>query len=130
MNNINLLQSALGASSLRQQVISNNIANAETPGYKAKQVVFEDILKQHLTNQTKFIGNRTDSRHFLFGSNVDMVPAQTVENQSSTMQNNGNNVDLEQEMTLMAKNSLWYDTLTEQLNSEFQQLSIAIKGRG
>jgi flagellar basal-body rod protein FlgB len=45
------------------------------------------------------------------------------------MQNNGNNVDIDGEMTNMGKNSLWYYTLTQQLNSEFQQLSIAITGR-
>ena len=129
LNNISLLHQALNASSLRQQVISNNISNAETPGYKAKQVVFEDILKKHLTNQSKFVGNRTDSKHILIG-NSENIPAPTiVENTNSVMQNNKNNVDIDEEMTRMGKNSLWYYTLTEQVNSEFQQLSIAIKGR-
>ncbi|MDQ0199557.1 flagellar basal body rod protein FlgB [Neobacillus ginsengisoli] len=130
MNNISLLQSALDASSLRQQVISNNLANAETPGYKAKQVAFEDILKQHLSNQTNFVGNRTDSRHLVIGNTVDIPTAQTMENTETVMQNNGNNVDVDQEMTSMSNNALWYYTLTQQLNSEFQQLSIAITGRG
>lgn len=129
MNNIGLLQKALDASSLRQQVISNNIANAETPGYKAKQVVFEDILKQHLNNQTNFVGNRTDSRHLVIGNPADIPTANIVENTDTVMQNNSNNVDIDGEMTNMGKNSLWYYTLTQQLNSEFQQLSIAITGR-
>jgi flagellar basal-body rod protein FlgB len=129
LNNIGLLKSALDASSLRQQVISNNIANAETPGYKGKQVVFEDILKQHLSNQTTFVGNRTDPRHFVIGNPSDIPTARTVENTDSVMQNSGNNVDIDAEMTNMGKNSLWYYTLTQQVNSEFQQLSIAITGR-
>ncbi|MGG1399036.1 flagellar basal body rod protein FlgB [Bacillus salipaludis] len=130
MNNISLLQSALDASSLRQQVVSNNIANSETPGYKAKQVVFEDILKQHLSNQKDFTGKRTDPRHFVIGNSTGILPApQSVEETGTIMQNNGNNVDIDKEMTLMGKNALWYDTLTQQLNSEFQQLSIAITGR-
>lgn len=129
MNNINLLQKALSASSLRQQAISNNIANAETPGYKAKQVVFEDILKQHLSNQTNFVGNRTDARHVVIGNASEVPNAYSVENTETFMQNNQNNVDIEEEMTRLGKNSLWYYTLTQQLNSEFQQLSIAIKGR-
>ncbi|CAH2712892.1 MULTISPECIES: flagellar basal body rod protein FlgB [Neobacillus] len=129
MNNIGILQSALGASSLRQQVISNNISNAETPGYKTKQVFFEDILKQQLSNQTNFVGNRTDSRHFTIGKSTDIPTAKTVENTDTVMQNNGNNVDIDKEMTSMGKNSLWYYTLTQQLTSEFQQLSIAIRGR-
>lgn len=129
MNNISLLQKALDASSLRQQVISNNISNAETPGYKAKQVVFEDILKKHLNNQTNFVGNRSDARHLVIGNPANIPAANIVENTNSVMQNNGNNVDIDDEMTRMGKNSLWYYTLTEQINSEFQQLSISIKGR-
>jgi flagellar basal-body rod protein FlgB len=129
LNHIGILQSALDASSLRQQAISNNISNAETPGYKAKKVVFEDILKKHLSNQTEFAGNRTDARHVMIGKMVQIPTATTVENTETIMQNSGNNVDIDQEMTAMGKNSLWYYTLTQQLNSEFQHLSIAIKGR-
>ncbi|MEH7076574.1 flagellar basal body rod protein FlgB [Neobacillus drentensis] len=129
MSNISLLQKAMDASSLRQQVISNNIANAETPGYKTKQVVFEDILKKHLTNQTNFAGNRTDARHLVIGNSNNIPTGTVVDNTNSVIQNNGNNVDIDEEMTRMGKNSIWYYTLTEQMNSEFQQLSIAIKGR-
>ncbi len=129
MTTINLLQSALNASSLRQLVISNNLANAETPGYKAKQVVFEDILKQHLSSQSNFVGTRTDSRHSEIGKPSYIPTAFTVEDTQTVMQNNGNNVDVDAEMTQMGKNALWYYTLTHQLTSEFQHLSIAIKGR-
>lgn len=129
MNNINILQSALDASSLRQQTISNNIANAETPEYKSKQVVFEDLLKQHLTNQSTFVGKRTDARHLVIGKSENLPSAKMVEDSNTVMQNNGNNVDVDGEMTRMGENSLWYYTLTQQLTSEFQQLSIAIKGR-
>jgi flagellar basal-body rod protein FlgB len=129
LNKIGLLHSALNASSLRQQVLSNNIANAETPGYKVKKVVFEDILKTHLSNQKNFVANATDSRHFLFGETTNIPNARAVEMTETVMQNNRNNVDIDAEMTEMGKNSLWYYTLTQQLTSEFQNLSIAIKGR-
>lgn len=129
LNNIGLLHSALDASSLRQQTISNNIANAETPGYKARKVIFEDILKQQIANQSKFVGNRTDSRHVVIGQGGNIPVAETVEDTNTIMNNNGNNVDVDGEMTQMGKNSLWYYTLSQQITSEFQQLSIAIKGR-
>lgn len=129
MNNIGILQSALDASSLRQQVISNNIANADTPGFKAQQVAFEDLLKQHLSNQSNFVGNRTDPRHIVIGDPTLTPAPQIVENTDTVMQNNGNNVDIDQEMTNLSKNGLWYYTLTQQLDSQFQQLSIAITGR-
>jgi flagellar basal-body rod protein FlgB len=129
LNNISLLHSALNASSLRQQVISNNIANAETPGYKAKKVVFEDILKQHLTAQSSFVGTRTDARHLSIGNSTGNPLPMIVETTQTIMNNNGNNVDIDQEMTEMGKNALWYNTLSQQVNSEFQRLSIAITGR-
>lgn len=129
MNNINLLKSALDASSLRQQVISNNIANAETPGYKAKQVMFEDVLKKHLSDQTKFVGTQTNSRHVTIGKGANIPAPQMIENTETVMQNNGNNVDIDQEMTQMGKNSLWYYMLTQQLSGQFSSLSYAIKGR-
>ncbi|MDF2557300.1 MAG: flagellar basal-body rod protein FlgB [Bacillales bacterium] len=129
MNTINLLQSALNASSMRQQVISNNLANAETPGYKAKKVAFESILKQKLSNQSSFEGKRTDSRHFFIGDSSRMPSAQVLEDNETIMQNNENNVDVDKEMTNMGKNALWYNSLTQQLNNQFQELSIAINGR-
>lgn len=129
MNNINLLKSALDASSMRQQAISNNIANAETPGYKAKQVVFEDILKKHLSNQTNFVGNQTNPRHITIGKGADIPRPTMIENTETVMLNNGNNVDVDQEMTEMGKNSLWYYMLTQQLSGQFSNLSYAIKGR-
>jgi flagellar basal-body rod protein FlgB len=129
LSQISILHSALNASNLRQDVISNNIANAETPGYKSKQVVFENILKQQLLNQTNFKGTRTDSRHFNIGLPSNLPQPEVVELTETIIQNSGNNVDIEEEMTRLSKNALWYYTLTQQLNSEFQKLSIAIKGR-
>jgi flagellar basal-body rod protein FlgB len=129
LSQISILHTALNASNLRQDVISNNIANAETPGYKSKQVVFENILKQQLSNQTNFKGTRTDSRHFNIGLPSNLPQPEVVELTETKIQNSGNNVDIEEEMTRLSKNALWYYTLTQQLNSEFQKLSIAIKGR-
>ncbi|WEG11239.1 flagellar basal body rod protein FlgB [Pullulanibacillus sp. KACC 23026] len=129
MNSINVLQKALDASSLRQQVISNNIANADTPGYKSQSVSFENILKQHLAGQTSLSGTRTDPKHFVIGDSTGLPNPQIVENSDTTLQNNGNNVDIDQEMTNMSKNSLWYYSLTNQINNQFQELSIAITGR-
>ena len=60
MTNISLLHSALNASSLRQQAISNNLSNAETPRYKAKQVVFEEILKHVWGDDDYFMGRSMD----------------------------------------------------------------------
>ena len=130
MDHISLLSSALNASSLRQQTISQNIANAETPDYKAKKVIFEDILQQKINTQSDFTGKRTNALHLEIGQTKGNVPSGVIVEETGTvMQNNGNNVDMDSEMTQMSNNSLWYYSMVQQMNSEFQKLSIAIKGR-
>ena len=50
-----LLNQALNASQLRNDVIANNIANVDTPGFKRSEVIFEDNIRQALHNQTKML---------------------------------------------------------------------------
>ncbi len=126
------LERALDASSLRQRVISDNIANVDTPNYKSKQVVFENELRQALSRQSStFTGYRTDPRHIQIGKkSSDQVRARIVTNHNTLMNNNGNNVDIDYEVTQMAKNNLWYQALVEQTNGHFHKLRMAIEGRG
>lgn len=129
---VNLLSQAMDASHLRQQVINHNIANVDTPYYQSKRVTFEDVLQRELNNASTFRGNKTDPRHLRIGLPTlnDMSPV--IDTSSGTqMNNNGNNVDIDAEMALMAKNGLWYQGLTQALNHEFRQLRHVItEGRG
>ncbi|GBF11595.1 flagellar basal body rod protein FlgB [Tepidibacillus infernus] len=129
-NNINLLQRALDVSSLRQKVLSNNISNVDTPGYKTLDVSFEDILKNEQEKSIKiprFKGYRTDPRHIAIGSQMNDLfqPKIVVQNQTSIF-NHENNVDIESEMTKLAENNLWYNTLTQVTNKEFGMLRYVI----
>lgn len=126
------LERALDASSLRQRVIADNLANVDTPNYKSKQVTFENELKQALSGPSStFTGYRTDPRHIQIGrKSPDQVQARVVTNHNTLMNNNGNNVDIDYEVTQMSKNNLWYQALVQQTNGHFHKLRLAIEGRG
>ncbi|MEX2415304.1 MAG: flagellar basal body rod protein FlgB [Paenibacillaceae bacterium] len=124
---------ALDASILRQNVITNNIANIDTPQFKRSEVRFEQYLHQELQSyKSSFVGRRTDPRHFFIGSSSGEQPisAQITVDQTTSMNNNSNNVDIDHEMSLMAKNQLYYNTLIQQMNHEFKMTRTAIDGRG
>ena len=116
---ISLMGQILGAKWLRNQVLSNNIANAETPNYKRSDVSFEEILsKKRLCLSTT---NDKHSSSHLF----KLVPKVYTEF-TTTLRNDGNNVDIDKEMVELTKNALSYDILTEQIKTKFQLLRTAI----
>jgi flagellar basal-body rod protein FlgB len=127
-----ILEKSMDAAALRQKVIANNIANVDTPFFKKSRVVFEDILRQQMIsqNQAAFRGYRTHERHFAIpGGNLQPLEPQIVQDQSTLMNNNLNNVDIDYEMALLSKNVLRYNLLTSQVNHEIGMLRTAIGGR-
>lgn len=126
----NVLEKSLDASSLRQRVYANNIANVDTPNFKRSDVSFEDQLQNYLQGNQSFSiqANRTDPRHIAFGSS-DLQPMVYQDN-STTFNNNGNNVDIDSEMTLVAKNQIQYNALVEEMNQQFSLLKIAMGNGG
>lgn len=129
---IDLLTRAMDASQLRQQVTTHNIANVDTPYYQSSRVHFEEILRQELTNHTAFHGRKTDPRHMTIGlAGPHDIKPEVSESSGTLMNNNGNNVDIDAEMALMAKNGLWYQGLSQSLGHELRQLRHVItEGRG
>lgn len=132
-SSIDLIGRALDASALRQDVIANNVANSDVPGFKRSYVRFEDVLRQHLqAGRSTFTGIRTDPRHLpIGGASAGTWPRpEVVQDSTTTMSHNGNNVDLDYEMALMAKNQLYYNTLVQMVNGKFAKIRTAIDGRG
>ncbi|MCQ6280206.1 flagellar basal body rod protein FlgB [Bacillus sp. EB600] len=124
-NTFTSLEQALNYSSSKQKVISQNIANADTPNYKAKDVSFKAILQNELSQN--FTTNRTDNRHIDFSDNPLTQPS-IVTRPNVQYNNNGNSVDLDQEMSDLATNQIYYDALIEQENSKFATLQNVIRG--
>lgn len=107
-----LLKKSLDASSFRGKVIANNIANINTKGYKRYNVSFEENLKKSIDE----VGLKTtDSRHIEEGSSFGDIKME--QDTSRSMREDGNNVDIDNEMANQAANSLMYNALISQVNS-------------
>lgn len=114
------LERALNRDTLKQSVIAQNIANVDTPGYKAKHVAFSDVL------HSAFQAKKTNPAHLSFstGSHGSRV----VTDRSTTMQNNGNNVDVDKEMAELAKTQIDDQALVAAVNHQLQQYKLVIGG--
>jgi flagellar basal-body rod protein FlgB len=123
---INLMERTLDASSLRQKVLSNNIANIDTVNFKRSDVSFADTLQDVLQGDT-LQGRTTNERHIPIGTtDVADVQPQVVTDNSTTLRNDGNNVDIDTEMSNLASNQILYDAVTQQLNMTFGIMRYAI----
>ncbi|WP_443659572.1 flagellar basal body rod protein FlgB [Clostridium algidicarnis] len=121
----NMLKKSLDASSTRGKTIANNIANINTKGYKKYQVKFEDTLNESF-NEFKL--KTTHEKHINKGRNYGDI--EVVQDQSSSMREDGNNVDIENEKVNQAANTLMYNTLVSQANSKLSNLRYVITGGG
>ncbi|TXK70174.1 flagellar basal body rod protein FlgB [Paenibacillus sp. N3.4] len=126
----NLMERSLDASTLRQKVVANNVANVDTPNFKRSDVVFEELLQGQMSSSTPSIeGYRTDPRHFLIGNSKMLPNSEIKTDQSTAINTNLNNVDMDYEMSLMAKNQLKYNTMIQQMNSEFKKMRTVLGGK-
>jgi flagellar basal-body rod protein FlgB len=128
-NQVNILERSLDAGAMRQRVIAQNIANAETPNYKSLRVEFEDQLRSAIRNQSGFTGRRTRRQHIEIGGgpNLSSVRPSTVRDTHFTMRMDGNNVDIEHQMVEEAKNTIMMNAVMNEMNSEINRLRTAIK---
>ncbi len=125
-DNLNLLNQAMNASDLRQKTISNNISNINTPNYKVERVIFEDKLR-NANNDSELGLNRTDVKHLSINSvGSSKLEPEVVRRTNTSVKDNGNNVDLDYEMSEKAVNELYYSALQRQVNHELSQLNYVI----
>jgi flagellar basal-body rod protein FlgB len=130
---MDLVQRSLDAAALSHRVIADNIANVDTPGFKRSEVIFGEKLKQALDARAQepeqLAAMRTDSRHFAFGETPDLASIQpeAVRDQNSSFRNDGNNVDVDRELSLLAQNTVWYNTLAQITQQQFTSLRSAIR---
>ena len=134
-----IVANALSVADLRQQVYANNIANASTPGYKRESVSFETALSNALDRSgvapTAQLGQKsipipsvTPTSGSMNWSGALTVTPQIVSDPSTTVNNNGNNVDVNAEMASLAENQIRYNGLTQDLQMRIQRLQTAITG--
>lgn len=134
---VDTLSLSMKAANLRNQVITNNIANVNVPGFRGSDVVFEQHLRQALESTSKpgeetgLRGITTHPLHIPIPP-IDEVAASTapepqiVPREGDLMRQDGNNVDMEEQMAKMAANQLWYQSLVRSVSDEFTRLRTAI----
>ncbi|WP_270573351.1 flagellar basal body rod protein FlgB [Bacillus glycinifermentans] len=120
---IKTLEGALQRANVKQKVISDNIANVDTPNYKAKKVSFKNMLNEE---SSRIDALKTDYRHIDFKGNESNYSI--VSSKQTSYQQNRNNVDIDQEMSKMAENQIQYQALVERISGKFNSLKTAITG--
>ena len=123
---------AMAAAALRHEVLSNNIANVNTPNFKRSHVRFEDLLKQELGLDRDPLMKvvRTHDRHLPIAFHGKVRPV--IEQDAGTnMRLDGNNVDIDIEMAEVAKNQLYYSALATAVGGHISKLkSVITSGQG
>ena len=118
--------SGINANKKALDTVSHNIANVDTPGYKKKEVSFEDELKSAL-QENGFRGKRTRGKHIRIGrGGIDEIVPEIKDVNSTKMRVDENNVDMEAEMTELAYNTIKHHGLVQKLNGEFSRLKTII----
>ena len=120
-NYINVLGKAADSSWIRNGVISNNIANVDTPGYKRKDVDFEVYLKGAVSG-----GISLDDD--VAGADLEVLSGTTYTDYSTASYRlDGNNVDIDTENAELAKNQMKYYTMLDSVSQEFTRLKSVMK---
>jgi len=120
-----VLEKALSAASLRHNVISNNIANVNTPGFKKSDVSFEDKLQLAMNAKSSSMA-RTHERHLPMRARLSDEPSIST-SATTVLRGDGNNVDIDSEMAALAKNSIYYDAVAQQIGKYFATIKSVIK---
>ena len=113
-----LIKDALDYRAMRQDMISSNIANADTPFYRPRDVSFEDALtakKEDLLNQgsNKLSLAQTDGQHIPLQDEKKSYTSKTFFRDGHMAKNDGNSVDIDVETTEMSKNSIMFNALIQ-----------------
>jgi len=127
----NSLAASLALRSLRHNVTSSNIANAETPGYKAKKVDFEDALARAI--DLEGVGQQmvTSPDHFAMSTGaISRAKADVYDNPEGNVTNDQNSVDLEREMASLQENSILYKAALQLINKKLGSLRYAATDGG
>ena len=121
------LQKGLDAGALRQRVIANNIANVNTPNFKKSAVAFESLLNKAL-GQESIAMITTNPRHFGVTPLLEELQPEVNLNETTSMRTDGNNVDIDEEMTNLAANGIQYQVIGRELSEQYSLLRYVITG--
>jgi flagellar basal-body rod protein FlgB len=113
-----LVRAAMSGLTSRQRTIANNVANVDTPNFKASEVRFEDVLRQAASRPSAIRSQAA----------LDASAARTTAIQNTAARGDGNNVDIEREMSLLGETTLTYSALTQTMSTRLGILRSVITG--
>ncbi len=126
---IGALNTSLNLRLLNQNVISSNIANADTPGYKSQAVEFEGALRDALGVGDQLPMRETDARHIVHRA-TDAVDPEVFDDPNGVESLDGNTVDRSSEMAKLSENQLLFDASAEMLKRKLGMLKYAVTEGG
>jgi flagellar basal-body rod protein FlgB len=113
------LRAAMSGLAARQRAIANNVANVDTPNFKASEVRFEDALKSA-------IGNASSAPD---QSSLNAAATRSTQVESTSVRADGNNVDIDREMAMLSETNLTYSAITQIMSTRIGILRNVISGR-
>lgn len=117
------LEKALQQNWKRQRLIAENVANVDTPGYKAKRIDFEGELKKKIENVRKKRGVRYEGDEL---NEVKSYDSHTYSLDHLTSRLDGNNVDMDSEQAELARAQIHYNYLVQKINGHYSRLKYVI----
>ncbi|HEX7556425.1 MAG TPA: flagellar basal body rod protein FlgB [Leptolinea sp.] len=118
---LNIASKAMDGLSSRRNVISQNVANIDTPGYQALEMNFESALKQSMSSSPKLNMTLSNPAHQL-SKNDASGPYQAKLRSGGTERADGNNVDIDQELMQMTETGIRYDALSTAVSKKLSLL--------
>lgn len=122
---VNVLKAAADASWTREEVLTNNIANVDTPNYKRQDVDFTTYLRSALSRTnggSSSLTNRVNNLNY-----NDIAIKTYTDNSTLSYRLDGNNVDLSIENVELASEQINYNALIDSMNNEFSRFKTVLK---
>lgn len=120
---ISSLEQGLDFAATKQKTIAQNIANVDTPNYKAKSVSFSEYLSD--AKQSSISAHRTQEKHIDFHTKSS---SSGVFDYNYNYNHNGNGVDMDKEQANLATNQIYYNALIDRISGKLNTLQTVIKG--
>jgi flagellar basal-body rod protein FlgB len=112
---VELLEAGLKAETMRQRAVANNVANLQTPGYRRLDVRFEQLLAKAMESGDDF--------------DADELEPELYQPKNTAVNPNGNDVNLEDEVGELVKNSIRHKAFIRILNKKYSQIDLAVNNR-
>ena len=121
------LEAAIKFRQMRQELMASNIANADTPGYKAKRLDFEEALARAIDVDNELSMKSSDQKHFDVGNGgFDNLAPHVYEDPNGVVSENGNTVERDKELAAMAENQIMYNAAVQLMNKKLGMMKYAI----